>query len=411
MSTATTSSTPSRQQNAFYVHTSPTDFLATTQAWLLAHERRANIIFPHAEKLREQEQSGTLSPGHFWVTAWSASPPTPASTTPARRGPHLDFVLACTEGHMGTYPLFLFSTHEIVTLPEQWLDQCMHQLAQKLMTLVDPARVFSIFGQERAVQMLCRHWSNLTGFRPVSQPYYEASSTYCTPETFVPTRPALEAGHVMRKAVQSDVDQVAGLCQEFAEDSVSSYFRFSLNIRFTSPQPPFTLSMDRARQEAQYLVHHGLVWVYLMDGALSTIVAVTRSSPHVAGITKVYTSPQFRRRGCADRLVAHVCEQSVHLYLSTVPSNSNRLLPGNSKPASRTPFSLLAILSLLHVSITGSDSSAWAPPKASIACKIPTWNGGWRSVSRALALAIGDLFPMPLARLCAPLLSICIIFP
>lgn len=75
--------------------------------------------------------------------------------------------------------------------------------------------------------------------------------------------------------------------------------------------------MDRARQEANYLIHHGLVWVYVMDGgALSTIVAVTRSSSQVAAITKVYTTPQFRRRGCADRLVAHICEQSVHLYNS-----------------------------------------------------------------------------------------------
>ena len=314
MSTPTTNPSPSRQQNAFFVHTSPTDFLATTQAWLLAHERRANIILPHAEKLKIQEQSGTLAPGQFWVTAWSTSPPTPTSSTPARRGPHLDFVLACTEGHMGTYPLFLFSTHEIVTLPEQWLDQYMHQLAQKLMTLVDPARVFSIFGQERAVQMLCRHWSNLTGFRPVSQPYYEASSTYCTPETFISTRPTPEAGHVMRRAVPSDLDQVARLCWEFAEDSVCDYFCFRLNCQFTGLQPPFTLSMDQARQEAQYLVRQGLVWVYVMDdGSLSTIVAVTRSSSQVAAITKVYTTPQFRRRGCADRLVAHVCEQSVHL--------------------------------------------------------------------------------------------------
>ena len=225
MPTATTNSSSSRQQqNALFVHTSPTDFLAATQTSLLAHERRANIILPHAEKLKAQEQSGTLAPGQFWITAWSTSPPNSLSTPSAHRGPHLDFVLACTEGHMGTYPLFLFSTHDIVSPPEQWLDQYMHQLAQKLMTLVDPARVFSIFGQERAVQMLCSHWSTMTGFHPVSQPYYEASSTYCTPETFVPSRSTPEPGHVMRKAVPSDLDQVARLCQEFAEDSVSRHY-------------------------------------------------------------------------------------------------------------------------------------------------------------------------------------------
>jgi hypothetical protein len=123
---------------------------------------------------------------------------------------------------MGTYPLFLFSTHEIVMLPEEWLDRCMYELAQKLTTLVEPARVFSIFGQERAIQMLCHHWSALTGFRPVPQPYYEASSSYCTPETFVPGRSTPDAGHVMRKAVSSDLEEVARLCQEFAEDSVAA---------------------------------------------------------------------------------------------------------------------------------------------------------------------------------------------
>lgn len=121
--------------------------------------------------------------------------------------------------------------------------------------------------------------------------------------------------------------------------------------------------MDRARREARYLILHGLLWVYVMDGgALSTIVAVTRSSSQVAGITKVYTAPQFRRRGCADRLVAHVCEQSVYLHFSTVPSKSNRLCTrprlGNSRPASRMLFSLSAMLSPRHVSTTVSGSSA-----------------------------------------------------
>ena len=42
---------------------------------------------------------------------------------------------------------------------------------------------------------------------------------------------------------------------------------------------------------------------------LASLVAVTRTSSNVAGITKVYTNPRWRKRGCAERLVRHVCQQ------------------------------------------------------------------------------------------------------
>jgi len=51
----------------------------------------------------------------------------------------------------------------------------------------------------------------------------------------------------------------------------------------------------------------------MTDGQITTIVAVTRKSETVAGMTKVYTTPTFRGRGCAEKLVAHVCEQYVLL--------------------------------------------------------------------------------------------------
>lgn len=198
----------------FIVHYSPSQFLDVTRPWLLYHERRANIILPHAEKLRLQEDAGSIAPGQFWITAWSSSP---------RRGASiLDFVLSCTEGHLGTYPLFLFSTHDVDTLDEQWLEDRMSTLSQKLLDIVDPARVFSIFGQERAVAVLTRHWSALTGFRIVREPYYEASSTYCTRETFIPSQSTLPEGHVLRPAAMADAEEVARLGQEFAEDSVST---------------------------------------------------------------------------------------------------------------------------------------------------------------------------------------------
>lgn len=41
------------------------------------------------------------------------------------------------------------------------------------------------------------------------------------------------------------------------------------------------------------------------------MVAVTRTSSTVAGMTKVYTAPEFRGQGCAERLVNWVCQRCV----------------------------------------------------------------------------------------------------
>ncbi|KAG8824607.1 hypothetical protein FRC19_001393 [Serendipita sp. 401] len=118
----------------------------------------------------------------------------------------------------------------------------------------------------------------------------------------------------MRRATLDDLDECATLCREFAETS-----------------PPFVLTADRARLEAEELIRSGLLWIYGLTTTtttttslsshspelsspgkekkkttITTLVAVTRSTPTVSAITKVYTTNRYRRRGYADRLVAHV---------------------------------------------------------------------------------------------------------
>jgi predicted GNAT family acetyltransferase len=64
------------------------------------------------------------------------------------------------------------------------------------------------------------------------------------------------------------------------------------------------------------------MWVHEViqqDGSgntgIASICAVTRVSDAVAGITKVYTNPEYRRMGCAERLVRQVCRQYVSYHL------------------------------------------------------------------------------------------------
>jgi predicted GNAT family acetyltransferase len=61
-----------------------------------------------------------------------------------------------------------------------------------------------------------------------------------------------------------------------------------------------------------YLIKNNQLWVHEVvrpdqPPKIACVVAVTRSSESVAGITKVFTDPNLRNLGCAERLVRAVC--------------------------------------------------------------------------------------------------------
>lgn len=71
--------------------------------------------------------------------------------------------------------------------------------------------------------------------------------------------------------------------------------------------------MDQALEEATLLIEQRQVWVHTIKvherpEEIASIVAVTRESPSVAAITKVYTNPDWRSRRCAERLVRKVTQ-------------------------------------------------------------------------------------------------------
>jgi predicted GNAT family acetyltransferase len=68
--------------------------------------------------------------------------------------------------------------------------------------------------------------------------------------------------------------------------------------------------------EARELISNGLIWIYESEGEATSICAVTRSTQNVSAITKVYTTPKWRRRGFAEHLVRNVTSRFV-----TIPFN------------------------------------------------------------------------------------------
>ena len=83
------------------------------------------------------------------------------------------------------------------------------------------------------------------------------------------------------------------------------------------------LTEEKALEEANLLIQKGQLWVYevrteLKPPAIACIVAVTRISENVACITKVYTDEEWRKKGCAEKLVSYVTSQYGHFLFSRV---------------------------------------------------------------------------------------------
>ncbi|PCH34206.1 hypothetical protein WOLCODRAFT_135568 [Wolfiporia cocos MD-104 SS10] len=285
-------------------HDTASDYLAFAYPTLHRHEASANIVLAHALKRVSAEAAlsgyqfisdsdvkaylSSIDPSalvphraqdSFWLTMWSFAP----------AGPVLELVLSRVSWTLGEYPIFLWTPNHPSTLSSEWLAPRITQLTEHLQNCVPPERIFSVFGMTPLVKAFARRWSDMTGFAIEPEPFYAAYFSYCTPQTFQDSDSQLPEGHQLRRASLRDLDSVAQLCKEFADDSVY-----------------FPLAIERARIEARELITKGQIWVYDANGVITTICAVTRNSQRVSAITKVYTTPAWRRRRCAEFLVRDV---------------------------------------------------------------------------------------------------------
>lgn len=217
-------------------HDSASDFLAAAYPTLRRHEASSNIVLAHALKRVSAEAAlsgyqficdadveaflATAEPSSFiphrngdslWLTLWNMAPSSP---------PTLDLVLSCVNWTLGEYPIFLWTPRRPSSLSSEWLMPRINQLAEHLQSCVPPERVFSVFGTTPLVKAFARCWTDMTGFTVEPEPFYAAYFSYCTLETFKDCDALLPEGHALRRATMRDLECVAGLCKEFADDSV-----------------------------------------------------------------------------------------------------------------------------------------------------------------------------------------------
>lgn len=232
--------TSSRSQSNSVVvqHDSASDFLTAAYPTMRRHEASSNIVLAHALKqvtteaamtgyqcmsdtdvedwLSSADESSmtphsTSSP--LWLTLWSRSSSTSSYS--------LDIVLSCIDWTLGEYPIFLWTPHTDKAALPCWTEPRIEQMAQHLRDCVIPERVFSVFGFTPLVKIFSKLWSSITGNAIEPEPFYSAYFSYCNAATFRPSKSILPDGHRLRRATLGDLEQVAQLCKEFADDSVS----------------------------------------------------------------------------------------------------------------------------------------------------------------------------------------------
>ncbi|KAF7347602.1 N-acetyltransferase domain-containing protein [Mycena venus] len=256
-------------------HGSAADFLAFAYPTLRLHEHSANIVLAHAlVRAAGGLPASSTQPtpaSNFWLTVWSQHPKSP---------PVLDIALSCIESPtFGNYPVFVWTPAEQGVQAPQWLDRRIGAVAGHLQACVAPERVFAVFGITALVTTFAEAWTALTGFQVNPKPLYKAFFAVCTPETLKLTASAAQCG--ARRATMRDLEAAARLCHDFADGS------------------EYPLSLADATAEARQLIDKGQLWVGTLMGEIASICAVTRTSLHVSGITKVHMHrfSQLQKRG------------------------------------------------------------------------------------------------------------------
>ncbi|KAF8560057.1 hypothetical protein OG21DRAFT_1401354 [Imleria badia] len=282
-----------------------TDLPVEFWAALGQNEPAANTILPFAKKARDfPREDGN---DQLWIILYDDTG-------------NVEFVLSCTKGFLGNYPIFVYtpkSSAQLAQEEENTADSLL-QLVRCLLEKVPPQRVFSVFSVAKVAKKFAEIFEQQYGIRALKDPYYDATFTSCTSETLKKSSdsfsllPESEDFLIaLRRADMSNLEGIKALCQGFS---------------YTSP--PYELDDERAELEARALITNQQAWVHMIkrggeDWETACLVATTRESENVTAVTKVFTADKWRSRGCAARLLHRVCQEIIQkgktavLYVGT----------------------------------------------------------------------------------------------
>ena len=213
-----------RQARAFYHASDIPD-----EVWraLSENEAAANVILPFAKKAKKLPRGHD---GQFWIALYNGTN-------------NVEFVLSCTRGPLGNYPIFIVPSkasarHAQEGQRDKDLADSLLPLVRCLLDKVDhPDRIFSIFSIARVTEKFAEifqaevHARQHHDIQAHKDPYYDATFTFCTSETFneslrleFPLRGTEDITISLRRADKTHLEGIKALCKAFSETSVSTIF-------------------------------------------------------------------------------------------------------------------------------------------------------------------------------------------
>lgn len=249
----------------------------------------ANVILPFLQKPRNERSNSFPGPSseQLWLCCFDYNH-------------NVEMVLSCTSNVIGDYPVFIVPTQQVSRWTPDSLKARLVCLAEALRSLVPLERVYSVFAPDAIATLFSQEWSTLTSINVVEE-YYFARLLSCTADTLTPPLSTSSVLGISRRADFNDLEDVARLCLEFSKES-----------------EPFVLDWEGAMKEADYLISKDYVWIHCVDVGrgskkeVACVAAFTRNTSQVATISKVYTSPKWRKCGFAKSLVRSVCEYLIN---------------------------------------------------------------------------------------------------
>ena len=192
---------------------SAADIPAAVWSAFRENAQASNVMYAHADKVAKCPTPGGTA--DLWIVVWDMTKPSGTSVS-------VLFVLSCTIGPLGPYPIFIFTPLPSALLVDSFVRPRVLEMVRALRAVVSPERVFSVFAVDALTDAFADVWTAETGIQLDTNPlYYHASLMCCDKTTFRPAPPQGDGTISLRLAVEADVKKVSVLCQDFSVTSVS----------------------------------------------------------------------------------------------------------------------------------------------------------------------------------------------
>ena len=227
----------------------------------------------------EPKEAALADSRDVWFSASPAKADHPNGTVPV-------YAIAIIGEHAGR----LGSSVDPAELPPSMVAEAMRLLVDAAKGAGIPSsRIFGVIGPKALCVPFADAWAVTYGFRP--KPVIDFAIAHVTRATLRPSSRALPENVILGLCTLTDLDVAAEMCERATHP-------------MDEPVPP-PLDAVAARAHAEKLIEGKHLYGAWVDGALRTLVSITRETPLVRAVSKVYTAPEARGQGLAEHLVRY----------------------------------------------------------------------------------------------------------